>query len=333
MPMSSPVTSFPHHSARPRSVRVPRARCLQWHRGRRWREARHRETPTRQDPSADHGPGADRTRSRQAAHHRWPEQAPVQLPNPAVHQHVVRYVQRALGDDLPARWPPAGHREGRANCVCSIPPRRPPAPSPARRRWQYGGQGGFGDVVLHPQFASNRYVYLSYAEAGPNSTRGATVIRAQLTLDANGGGSLGTSQVIWQQTPKVSGRGPLWSSHGLRRRRQAVDHLQRPSEDDAGAGHGQQPGQAGPPQRQWHHAERQPVLRAGRCARADLVAGSSQHAGHRLRRRRQAVGARDGPGRRRRTQPDRTWFELRMAGGLQRQPLRRCQHSGPRHAT
>ncbi len=71
----------------------------------------------------------------------------------------------------------------------------------------YGGQGGFGDVVLHPQFASNRYVYLSYAEAGANSTRGATVVRAQLTLDANGGGSLGTPQVIWRQTPKVSGEG------------------------------------------------------------------------------------------------------------------------------
>lgn len=72
---------------------------------------------------------------------------------------------------------------------------------------QYGGQGGFGDVVLHPQFASNRYVYLSYAESGPNSTRGATVVRAQLTLDANGGGSLGTPQVIWRQTPKVTGEG------------------------------------------------------------------------------------------------------------------------------
>jgi len=27
-----------------------------------------------------------------------------------------------------------------------------------------GGQGGFGDVVLHPDFAENRLVYLSYAE-------------------------------------------------------------------------------------------------------------------------------------------------------------------------
>jgi aldose sugar dehydrogenase len=72
---------------------------------------------------------------------------------------------------------------------------------------QYGGQGGFGDVALHPQFASNRYVYYSYAEAGANSTRGAVVARAALTLDNNGGGSLGTPQVIWRQSPKVSGEG------------------------------------------------------------------------------------------------------------------------------
>ena len=71
----------------------------------------------------------------------------------------------------------------------------------------YGGQGGMGDVVLHPQFASNRYVYYSYAEAGSNSTYGAVVARAPLTLDANGGGSLGTAQVLWRQSPKVGGQG------------------------------------------------------------------------------------------------------------------------------
>jgi glucose/arabinose dehydrogenase len=72
---------------------------------------------------------------------------------------------------------------------------------------QFGGQGGLGDVALHPQFASNRYVYFSYAEAGANSTRGAVIARAALTLDNNGGGSLGTSQVVWRQSPKVSGEG------------------------------------------------------------------------------------------------------------------------------
>lgn len=71
----------------------------------------------------------------------------------------------------------------------------------------YGGQGGMGDVMLHPQYASNRYVYYSYAEAGTSGTRGAVVARAPLTLDANGGGSLGTSQIVWRQSPKVGGEG------------------------------------------------------------------------------------------------------------------------------
>lgn len=71
----------------------------------------------------------------------------------------------------------------------------------------YGGQGGLGDVLPHPGFSQNRWVYLSYAEAGPNDTRGAVVARARLTLDANGGGSLADSEVVWRQTPKVTGRG------------------------------------------------------------------------------------------------------------------------------
>ncbi len=71
----------------------------------------------------------------------------------------------------------------------------------------YGGQGGLGDVVLHPNFAKNGLVYLSYAEAGEGGTRGAAVARAKLTLDANGGGALSNPQVIWRQVPKVSGSG------------------------------------------------------------------------------------------------------------------------------
>lgn len=70
----------------------------------------------------------------------------------------------------------------------------------------YGGQGGFGDVLLHPRFVDNRLVYISYAEAGSGGTRGAAVARATLALDATGnGGSLSNLQVIWRQMPKVSG--------------------------------------------------------------------------------------------------------------------------------
>lgn len=71
----------------------------------------------------------------------------------------------------------------------------------------YGGQGGLGDVVLHPKFASNGLVYLSYAEKGNGDTRGGAVARGKLTLDGKGGGALSGMKVIWRQVPKVSGHG------------------------------------------------------------------------------------------------------------------------------
>ncbi|GGJ85062.1 PQQ-dependent sugar dehydrogenase [Pseudomonas matsuisoli] len=71
----------------------------------------------------------------------------------------------------------------------------------------YGGQGGLGDVIIHPQFAENHYVYLSYAEAGEGGNRGAAILRAKLELDSNGDGSLSDAEVIWRQTPKVTGGG------------------------------------------------------------------------------------------------------------------------------
>lgn len=71
----------------------------------------------------------------------------------------------------------------------------------------YGGQGGLGDVALHPRFADNQLVYLSYAEEGEGGARGAAVARAKLALDAQGGGVLSDLHVIWRQVPKVSGNG------------------------------------------------------------------------------------------------------------------------------
>jgi glucose/arabinose dehydrogenase len=62
-------------------------------------------------------------------------------------------------------------------------------------------------VVLHPQFARNQQVYLSYAEAGEGDTRGAAVARAKLVLDDQGNGALSGLEVIWRQVPKVTGEG------------------------------------------------------------------------------------------------------------------------------
>ena len=72
---------------------------------------------------------------------------------------------------------------------------------------EYRGQGGFGDVALHPDFATSGLVYLSYAEAGERGTAGAAVARARLTLNDSGGGALDDLAVVWRQVPKVDGRG------------------------------------------------------------------------------------------------------------------------------
>ncbi|MDT7933858.1 MAG: PQQ-dependent sugar dehydrogenase [Sphingomonadaceae bacterium] len=73
---------------------------------------------------------------------------------------------------------------------------------------EYGGQGGLGDVVLSPDFRHDRYVYLSWVEAGDGDTRGAAVGRAKLIIGPGvEGGRLEGLRVIWRQEPKVTGRG------------------------------------------------------------------------------------------------------------------------------
>lgn len=68
-------------------------------------------------------------------------------------------------------------------------------------------QGGLGDVVLHPAFASNQRVYISYVEAGEGGLLGAAVARARLVTDASGGAALEGLETIWRQVPKKSGDG------------------------------------------------------------------------------------------------------------------------------
>ena len=93
----------------------------------------------------------------------------------------------------------------------------------------YGGQGGFGDVALHPDFANNGLVYLSYAEGGKGGTRGAAVARGVLQ-ETDRGGNLIDVEVIWRQYPKLVGyghyghrllfddNGYLWISSGDRQK-------------------------------------------------------------------------------------------------------------------
>ncbi|GAA0426810.1 PQQ-dependent sugar dehydrogenase [Cocleimonas flava] len=70
----------------------------------------------------------------------------------------------------------------------------------------YGGQGGLGDIILHPQYQKNHWVYLSYAEQDSAGKKGAVVAKAKLQLPA-AKPKLENIEVIWRQTPKVTGSG------------------------------------------------------------------------------------------------------------------------------
>ena len=75
----------------------------------------------------------------------------------------------------------------------------------------YGGQGGLGDIAFLQSEADDeigtRTIYLSWAEAGDGDTRGAVVGRGQLVCQGNADCAVEDLNVIWRQTPKVTGRG------------------------------------------------------------------------------------------------------------------------------
>ncbi len=70
----------------------------------------------------------------------------------------------------------------------------------------YAGQGGLGDVVLHPEFKDNQWLYFSFAEQDKSGNKGAAVARAKLNLTSSNP-SLESLDIIWRQFPKIDGSG------------------------------------------------------------------------------------------------------------------------------
>ncbi len=69
-----------------------------------------------------------------------------------------------------------------------------------------GGQGGLGDVVLHPNYKKNKLIYVSYINSDDEGrTRYASVIRG--TLENLDKPQLKNIETIWKQTPAQSGKG------------------------------------------------------------------------------------------------------------------------------
>ena len=101
----------------------------------------------------------------------------------------------------------------------------------------YGGQGGLGDIALHPQFEQNHIIYFSYAEAGQGGY-GAVVARGELDLSNSQQPQVKNLKTIWKQVPKVQGQGhyahrllfgqdgKLWISSGERQKFDPAQNMQ-----------------------------------------------------------------------------------------------------------
>jgi glucose/arabinose dehydrogenase len=70
------------------------------------------------------------------------------------------------------------------------------------------GQGGLGDVIVHPDFASNSTIYISYIERDEkdDAFSGAVIERATLSV-TDSGARLSDRELIWRQSPKMTGNG------------------------------------------------------------------------------------------------------------------------------
>jgi glucose/arabinose dehydrogenase len=120
--------------------------------------------------------------------------AAVALPTAATAQSQVFQAERGpyrvstvvpqLQDPWSMAWLPNGdmlvtERPGRLRVVRGGALQAEPIAGTPQVR--YGGQGGLLDVVLHPDFASNRLVYLSYSKPNADGSEGTTaVVRGRL---------------------------------------------------------------------------------------------------------------------------------------------------------
>ena len=70
------------------------------------------------------------------------------------------------------------------------------------------GQGGLGDIIVHPNFAQNSTVFLSFVErdSKDDDYSGAVVESAKLNISENGA-ALTDRKRIWLQSPKMTGNG------------------------------------------------------------------------------------------------------------------------------
>ena len=208
---------------------------------------------------------------------------------------IAKGLRSSVVDGVFARWFDVGHRACRSvapDSRRSVAGLQPIAGVPAVHT---GSQAGLFDIVLHPNFAQNHVVYLTYA-AGTKAANGTQVARARFD-----GGALQDLQVIFKAMPLKDtdnhyggrmaflpdGTFALTIGEGFEYREKAQDLTSDLGQDR-------------PPERRRQRAAGQSIRRTSVRPSGNLYLGPSQSAGLDLRcPKRTAVrnGARSARGR------------------------------------
>ncbi len=102
-------------------------------------------------------------------------------------EHAFRVETVAEGLDTP--WSLAFLPDGRmlvtekAGRLLIVAPGKPPAPVLGVPAVWSNGQGGLLDAAVHPDYAANGWIYLSYSHGGPDASAMTRVMRARLKND------------------------------------------------------------------------------------------------------------------------------------------------------
>jgi glucose/arabinose dehydrogenase len=125
------------------------------------------------------------------------------------------------------------------------------------------------DIVLHPQFAQNNWVYLDYSKAGTDPRTPLALARAVYQ-----NGTLTNVQELYVSDPVTQGASRMaFAPDGTIYYRQRRGRPHRERSGSAEARYGLRQGD--PVARRWFGASRQSVCRKGRCATRNLYTWAS----------------------------------------------------------
>jgi hypothetical protein len=180
------------------------------------------------------------------------------------------------------------------------------------------GQAGLFDVVAHPDYAKNGWVYFAFSDPQKNA-RGEPVSLTRIVrgkINAKEGAFVEPETIFQAKSEHYVKAGGVHFGGRMVFDRQGlpVPHYRRTRRQDRRAGSRAARRQGPPPPRRRPRARRQSVCQPAGGARDDLELRPPQPAGPRPRsRHRRALQHRARPARRRRTQPRRARPQLRLA--------------------